>query len=104
MIRAKKLNHQRGVAIQIASQISEHCSALASATAELTPRRLKVESEVTVYTRHKASGVSVNTKRNIIKDIKHHLYIKMPQIWAPGGERRQSSETLKCQEVKTAVM
>lgn len=84
--KSKKLNHQRGVTVQIALQISEYCNALASATvnaAELTPRLLKVESEVTVYMQHKPFSVSVNTKRNIIKDIKHHLYIKMPQITAP---------------------
>lgn len=32
MIRAKKLNHQRGVTVQIALQISEYCIALACAT------------------------------------------------------------------------
>lgn len=68
--KSKELNHQRGVTVQIALQISEYCSALACATvdeAEQTPCLLKVECEVTVNIQHEPFSMSVNTKKNIIK-------------------------------------
>lgn len=46
--KSKELNRQRGVTVQIALQISEYCTALASGTvneALQTPRLLKVGSD-----------------------------------------------------------